>query len=107
VKNVDLWKKVDELNSLHNVEWKWIKGHSGDFGNEMADNLANLAIVTERGKKHDMNRKIILDTETTGLDVSRNHKVIEIGCIEIIDRKYTGKKFHQYLNLKKTLIKAH
>lgn len=45
-----------------------------------------------------MNRKIILDTETTGLDVTRNHKVIEIGCIEIIDRKYTGKKFHQYLN---------
>ena len=45
-----------------------------------------------------MNRKIILDTETTGLDVTRNHKIIEIGCIEIIDRKYTGKKFHQYLN---------
>ena len=43
VKNVDLWKKIDELNSLHNVEWKWVKGHSGDFGNEMADNLANLA----------------------------------------------------------------
>jgi len=45
-----------------------------------------------------MSRKIILDTETTGLDVTRNHRIIEIGCIEIIDRKYTGKKFHQYLN---------
>ena len=45
-----------------------------------------------------MIRKIILDTETTGLDVTRNHRIIEIGCIEIIDRKYTGKKFHQYLN---------
>ena len=45
-----------------------------------------------------MSRKIILDTETTGLDVTRNHKIIEIGCIEIIDRKFTGKKFHQYLN---------
>jgi ribonuclease HI len=51
VKNVDLWKKIDELNSLHNVEWKWVKGHSGDFGNEMADNLANLAIV-KKGKKN-------------------------------------------------------
>ena len=45
-----------------------------------------------------MNRQIILDTETTGLDVSRNHKIIEIGCIELIDRKFTGNKFHQYLN---------
>lgn len=45
-----------------------------------------------------MSRQIILDTETTGLDVSRNHKIIEIGCIELFDRKYTGKKFHQYLN---------
>ena len=40
-----------------------------------------------------MNRQIILDTETTGLDVTRNHKIIEIGCIELIDRKFTGKKF--------------
>ena len=45
-----------------------------------------------------MNRQIILDTETTGLDVTRNHKIIEIGCVEIIDRKYTGETFHQYLN---------
>jgi ribonuclease HI len=51
VKNVDLWKKIDELNSLHNIEWKWVKGHSGDFGNEMADNLANLAIM-KKGKKN-------------------------------------------------------
>ena len=45
-----------------------------------------------------MNRQIILDTETTGLDVTRNHKIIEIGCIELVDRKFTGNKFHQYLN---------
>ena len=45
-----------------------------------------------------MLRQIILDTETTGLDVTRNHKIIEIGCIEVVDRKYTGKKFHEYLN---------
>jgi DNA polymerase-3 subunit epsilon len=50
-----------------------------------------------------MNRQVILDTETTGLDVSRNHKIIEIGCIEIIDRKYTGKKFHEYLNPKRQI----
>ena len=45
-----------------------------------------------------MSRQIILDTETTGLDVTRNHKIIEIGCIELIDRKFTGNKFHMYLN---------
>ena len=45
-----------------------------------------------------MTRQIILDTETTGLDVTRNHKIIEIGCIELINRKFTGNKFHMYLN---------
>ena len=47
VKNVDLWKKIDELNFQHNIEWKWVKGHSGDTGNDMADELANLAISTK------------------------------------------------------------
>jgi|TARA_B100001063_G_C16703310_1_gene523802 DNA polymerase-3 subunit epsilon len=50
-----------------------------------------------------MIRQIVLDTETTGLDVTRNHKIIEIGCIELIDRKYTGNKFHQYLNPKREI----
>jgi DNA polymerase-3 subunit epsilon len=45
-----------------------------------------------------MNRQIILDTETTGLDRKSGHRVIEIGCVEIINRKYTGKEFHVYLN---------
>ena len=41
VKNVDLWQKLDSLCATHNVRWYWIKGHSGDAGNERADNLAN------------------------------------------------------------------
>ena len=45
-----------------------------------------------------MNRQIILDTETTGLDRKSGHRIIEIGCVEIINRKYTGKEFHVYLN---------
>tara|TARA_B100001564_G_scaffold241346_1_gene204331 strand:+ start:470 stop:919 length:450 start_codon:yes stop_codon:yes gene_type:complete len=44
VKNVDLWKIIDELNSNHSIEWSWVKGHSGNPGNEMADELANFAI---------------------------------------------------------------
>ncbi|MES2218533.1 MAG: DNA polymerase III subunit epsilon [Pseudomonadota bacterium] len=43
-------------------------------------------------------RQIILDTETTGLFVDQNHRIIEIGCIELINRKFTGKHFHYYLN---------
>ena len=45
-----------------------------------------------------MNRQIILDTETTGLDHKSGHKIIEIGCVEIINRKFTGNEFHVYIN---------
>ena len=41
-------------------------------------------------------RQIILDTETTGLRTEEGHRVIEIGCLEMINRKLTGKHFHLY-----------
>ncbi len=44
VKNVDLWKQLDEQCERHQVNWHWVKGHSGDEGNERADELANRAI---------------------------------------------------------------
>lgn len=43
-------------------------------------------------------REIILDTETTGLDIESGHRIIEIGCVELMNRIPTGKVFHQYLN---------
>ncbi|MBL6754269.1 MAG: DNA polymerase III subunit epsilon [Pseudomonadales bacterium] len=43
-------------------------------------------------------RQVVLDTETTGLDSSQGHRVIEIGCVEIINRKLTKRHFHCYLN---------
>ncbi len=43
-------------------------------------------------------RQIILDTETTGIGHEQGHRVIEIGCVELIDRKLTGKHYHVYLN---------
>ncbi len=43
-------------------------------------------------------RQIVLDTETTGLDPAQGHRVIEIGCIEIENRRLTGRHFHCYLN---------
>ena len=44
VKNVDLWKKLKELTESKNIEWIWVKGHSGDQMNELADSLAKKAI---------------------------------------------------------------
>ena len=49
VKNKDLWIKLDELVQNNNVEWKWVKGHSGHPGNEKADQLANDAIEANLG----------------------------------------------------------
>jgi DNA polymerase-3 subunit epsilon len=43
-------------------------------------------------------RQIVLDTETTGLEVEQHHRVIEIGCVEINNRRLTGRSFHRYLN---------
>ncbi|WP_041523198.1 DNA polymerase III subunit epsilon [Gilvimarinus agarilyticus] len=43
-------------------------------------------------------RQIVLDTETTGLETSQGHRIIEIGCVEVINRKLTGKHYHQYIN---------
>lgn len=44
VKNVDLWKRLDQVVAIHTVEWKWVKGHSGHRENEMVDQAANIAI---------------------------------------------------------------
>ena len=44
VKNVDLWQRLDVERQRHTVEWHWVKGHSGQRENELADDLANQAI---------------------------------------------------------------
>ncbi len=43
-------------------------------------------------------RQIVLDTETTGLEPERGHRIIEIGGVELVDRRLTGQHFHQYIN---------
>src|SRR6266478_7072278 len=43
-------------------------------------------------------RQVVLDTETTGLEVERQHRIIEIGCVELFNRRLTGRTFHRYLN---------
>lgn len=43
-------------------------------------------------------RQIVLDTETTGLETSEGHRILEVGCVEIVDRRCTGKVLHYYIN---------
>lgn len=45
VKNQDLWQQLDELCGKHDIRWHWVRGHSGNPGNERADELANLGVL--------------------------------------------------------------
>jgi ribonuclease HI len=45
VKNADLWRELDDLAARHEIEWIWVRGHSGHGGNERADELANLGVA--------------------------------------------------------------
>jgi ribonuclease HI len=49
VKNIDLWKRLDELAAQHQIEWHWVKGHAGHPENERADRLANKGIPQATG----------------------------------------------------------
>lgn len=44
VKNEDLWRRLDAATVRHAINWQWVKGHSGDVGNELADQLANRGV---------------------------------------------------------------
>lgn len=50
VKNVDLWQALDEQVARHTITWTWVKGHSGDVGNEKADELANRGVAEVRAR---------------------------------------------------------
>jgi DNA polymerase-3 subunit epsilon len=48
-------------------------------------------------------REIVIDTETTGLDLLSGHRVVEIGAVELVDHSSTGRTFHCYLNLERAM----
>ena len=48
VKNIELWQKLDALVATHEVQWHWVRGHTGDPGNERADALANRGVASLR-----------------------------------------------------------
>ena len=49
VKNEDLWRRLDELAATHDIDWNWVRGHTGHPGNERADELANLGVAEIAG----------------------------------------------------------
>jgi DNA polymerase III subunit epsilon len=51
-------------------------------------------------------RQIVLDTETTGLEPGQGHRIIEIGCVELVNRRLTGRSFHRYLNPERAIDKG-
>jgi ribonuclease HI len=50
VKNEDLWRALDEQVARHTVQWRWVKGHAGNPGNERADQLANRGVESVQGQ---------------------------------------------------------
>ena len=50
-----------------------------------------------------LKRQIVLDTETTGIDPKQGHRIIEIGCVELINRRLTGNNFHVYINPQRSI----
>ena len=50
VKNIELWQKLDALVAQHDVQWHWVRGHTGDPGNERADALANKGVDSLRNR---------------------------------------------------------
>jgi len=50
VKNADLWRRLAQLASAHEVDWRWVRGHAGNVGNERADALANRGVATASGR---------------------------------------------------------
>ena len=51
VKNVDLWQRLEALSENHKIEWRWVRGHNGDPGNERADELARQGLAEARTSK--------------------------------------------------------
>jgi DNA polymerase-3 subunit epsilon len=48
-------------------------------------------------------RQIVLDTETTGIEVNKGHRIVEIGCVELLERRPTGREFHRYVNPRRAM----
>ena len=117
VKNQDLWIELDQLYQKLSVKFHWVKAHVGHELNERADTLAYQSALHKKkvnpqapssssSAQRDsiqQERICLFDLETTGFSPDHGHRAIEIGIVEVIDRKITQKTFHQYLNPERSI----
>ncbi|MDD3763964.1 MAG: DNA polymerase III subunit epsilon [Nevskiales bacterium] len=57
-----------------------------------------MSVTEQQGERSEAIRQIVLDTETTGLEVEQGHRIIEVGCVELRKRRYTHNNFHRYVH---------
>jgi DNA polymerase III epsilon subunit-like protein len=95
VKNQDLWQELDVLAQRHELGTgsKAIPAWERARVDQLQSSHRRAARLDSRAM-----RQIVLDVETTGLDASAGHRIIEIGCVELANRRPTGQIFHRYLN---------
>ena len=108
VKNVDLWQQLDALQAQHDIEWIWVKGHAGHPGNERADECklaGDAGGVASNGRARAQSRIGVLTMrqmsstpKPPACEVVLGHRIIEIGAVEIVNRRLTDRHFHRYLN---------
>src|SRR5690606_1749136 len=55
-------------------------------------------LITAQNEMNMIKRQLILDTETTGINPRDGHRIVEIGCVELINRRFTGNNYHVYIN---------
>lgn len=70
VKNVDLWKALDAATTKHQIDWRWVKGHAGNAGNERCDGLASAAIAKVRQQYSRAELRAMVQAMSTERDAS-------------------------------------
>ena len=99
VKNVDLWKHIDMLASRHAIGLA-VGAWSHRASRQRAcryDRQRTPGSTAGNLRGQSVTRQVVLDTETTGLEAAKGHRIVEIGCIELVDRQ-EGETFHQLIN---------
>ena len=96
VKNADLWQLLDQQAARHQVGSKGTRAIRKT--NKPINWPTKLLMSCCKSWSFKKMRQLFLDTETTGIDPNSGHRIIEIACVELIDRELTGNHYHQYLN---------
>ncbi len=89
---------VDTLNSNNNLDAELIEEGAKFDGDTSRANPNFRALLPKPIHRGETDRQLIMDTETTGLDALKGDRVIEVGIVEMVARKFTGEKLHVYIN---------